>query len=141
MTWMGGHVEDAAVATRDTQAAETALMDAVKSMSFWQKDMKPNEAKVSFRAKRLDLPTEGVEPMARMEPNIPALLSDSDEGSELWRHRIRGNKKRFCRTQLLATVSLCHPCLAQQSSTRTSMMPCWQADFESILSGCMLESA
>ena len=44
--------------------------------------------------------------VANMEPNVPNLVTDADEGTNLWRHRVRGNRRRFMRKQLLVTVSI-----------------------------------
>lgn len=41
--------------------------------------------------------------VASMEPNVPSLLFDEDEGNDLWRTRLP-MRKRFMRKQLLATV-------------------------------------
>lgn len=107
ITWAGGSVPDALT---DYAKAEEDMLDAI-STGYRNRNYGTGQIKRAWHEtqRKLTRQMQGQpEPVsayvANMEPNVPSLTADADEGTNLWRHRVRANRRRFMRKQLLVTV-------------------------------------
>lgn len=111
ITWVGGNVPN--TIWNPYTKAEEDMMDALSKPQYpGSKKYGTGAIKRAWHdtyrttSKMQPQPESVSEYVAKMEPNVPSLLTDADEGTNLWRHRVRGLRKRFMRKQLLVTVSI-----------------------------------
>ena len=107
VTWAGGNVPEAAV-TDYAKAEEDMLVEISKTYrnrKYGTGQIKRPWHQTHKHSTYMQPQPESVSAyVANMEPNVPSLVTDADEGTNLWRQRVRGNRRRFMRKQLLVTV-------------------------------------